>query len=226
MSPDELHALLGARRSVRQFRPDPVPRELILRVLEAAVLAPSASNQQPWRFFVIESAARRASLAAAVRNIVKVIVEHVPVESQPTLTAYGNYFTRFEDAPVVIAPLFRGLPLLGHLVDPAAPSTLKARIDHLEAQSGVVGASLAIENLLLSAHALGLGASLMTGPLLAEPELATILRVPRGWALVGLVPLGYPDEIPRPTERKALTHVVRFLDDDATDDHDQLRPRG
>ena len=226
MSPDDLHALLGARRSVRRFRPDPVPRALVTRLLEAAVLAPSASNQQPWRFFVIESAARRAELVAAVREVVKQVVEHVPADSRPTLASYGDYFTRFEDAPVVIAPLSRGLPLLGHLVDPFTPPELRARIVHVEAHSGVVGTSLALQNLLLTAHSLGLGASLMTGPLLAEPELAKILGAPRGWSLVGLVPVGYPDEAPRITDRKALAHVVRFLDDDAANEHDERRSPG
>lgn len=234
MSPDDLHALLGARRSVRRFRPEPVPRTLVNRLLEAAILAPSASNQQPWRFFVVESPSRRAELAAAVRAVVAQVVAHVPAESRPTLASYGDYFTRFEDAPVVIAPLCRGLPLLGHLVDPFTPPELRARIVHVEAHSGVVGTSLALENLLLSAHALGLGASLMTGPLLAEPELAQILAVPRGWSLVGLVPIGYPDEIPRVTERKSLAHVVRFLDreadaeagHDAGEEHDERRSSG
>ena len=234
MSPDDLHALLGARRSVRRFRPDPVPRRLVTRLLEAAVLAPSASNQQPWRFFVIESATRRAELVAAVREVVKQVVEHVPPESRPTLASYGDYFTRFEDAPVVIAPLSRGLPLLGRLVDPFTPPELRARIVHVESHSGVVGTSLALQNLLLTAHALGLGASLMTGPLLAEPELLQILGAPRGWSLAGLVPVGYPDEEPRPTERKALAHVVRFVDgdadgdadDDGAEEHDDRRPPG
>jgi nitroreductase len=211
---DELHARLSARRSVRRFRATPVPRELLQRVLEAAILAPSASNQQPWRFFVVTSAARRAALASAVRKVVNQIVEHVPPESQATFAAYGDYFTRFEDAPVVIAPLCRGLPLLGHLIDPFTPPELRARIVHVEAHSGVVGTSLALQNLLLAASSLGLGASLMSGPLLAEPELRELLQVPRAWSLVGLVPLGFPDEEPRATERKALAHVVRFLDDE------------
>lgn len=226
MIPDDLHALLASRRSVRRYRAEPVPRALLTRLLEAAVLAPSASNQQPWRFFVVESPVRRARLAEAVRAVVRDIVAHVPLESRPTLAAYGDYFTRFEDAPVIIAPLSRGLPLLGHLVDPLTPAELRVRIAHVEAHSGVVGTSLALENLLLTAHALGLGASLMTGPLLAEPALAQILGVPRGWSLTGLVPVGYPDEEPRPTDRKALAHVVRFLDDDASEKHDDRRSPG
>lgn len=226
MTADDLHALLAARRSVRRFRPEPLPRDLLVQLLEAAILAPSASNQQPWRFFVVESAARRAKLAAAVREVVRQIVVHVPAESQATFASYGDYFTRFEDAPAIIAPVSRGLPLLGHLIDPFTPPELRARIVHVEAHSGVVGTSLALENLLLTAQALGLGASLMTGPLLAEPELAKILGIPRGWSLLGLVPVGYPDEIPRPTDRKALAHVVRFLDDDRAEEHDDRRPPG
>jgi nitroreductase len=211
--PHQLFDLMQSRRSVRRFRPDPVPRELLAQLFEAAVTAPSASNKQPWRFFVISStdeAQRIPKMAAAVREATTRIAKHIPEESQSAFLAYGDYFTRFESAPSVIVPLCRALPVLSNLATSIDDPTrdVIARMEH---QSGVIGTSLAIQNLLLMAHALGLGASGMTGPLVAEPALRTILDVPSGWTIVSLIPVGFPAEEPNRPDRKSIDKVVRWL---------------
>ena len=203
--------LLRARRSVRRFRPDPVPRALVERVLEAAVTAPSASNKQPWRFFVVETRATIAAMAAAVREATARLEAAVPAESRAAFRAYGDYFTRFEGAPCVVVPAFRGHAVLSHLVADGGSQDDRALVATMERDSGLVGASLALMALLLAAHEAGLGASAMTGPLVAAPALRAILGVPATFGLVALVPLGFPDESPTPTDRKPLDKVVRWL---------------
>lgn len=207
----DLLELLRARRSVRRFEPRTVPRETILTLLEAAVAAPSASNKQPWRFLVIESRETIAKLAAAVREATTRIGRHIPESSQDAFRAYGDYFTRFEDAPVVIVPIHRALHVLSNLVDAALAPEDRAAIVAMEEDSGLVGTSLAVQNLLLMAHSLGLGASGMTGPLVAEPALRDILEVPPGWGIVALVPVGWPAETPTAPGRKSVEKVVRWL---------------
>jgi nitroreductase len=208
MKSDDLMELLRTRRSVRRFRPEPLPRETIERLLEAAILAPSASNKQPWRFLVVESRDRIERMAAEVREATARIAAHIPEESQPSFLAYGDYFTRFELAPVVIVPIHRPLSILSNLVEGGGE---RGAIVRMEEQSGLVGTSLALQNLLLMAHALGLGASAMTGPLVAEPALRGILEAPAGWGIVAFVAIGLPDEEPSPTARKAVDKVVRWL---------------
>lgn len=205
--------ILHARRSVRRFKPEPPPRALIEGLLEAAVSAPSASNKQPWRFLVIASRERIAALAAAVREAVARVAGHVEPASQAAFRAYGDYFTRFEAAPVVIVPLHRRLPLLSHLVDERLPADDRARVEALERDSGLIGTSLALMNLLLRAQSLGLGASGMTGPLLAVDRLRALLDVPPSWEVLALVPIGWPDEDPTPTARKPATVVTRWIED-------------
>src|SRR4051794_3132285 len=109
--------LLQSRRSVRRFQERPVDRETITQLLEAAIAAPSASNKQPWRFLVVESKETVARLAGAVREAVARIATHIPESSQDAFKAYGDYFTRFEHAPVVIVPIHRALHVLSNLVD-------------------------------------------------------------------------------------------------------------
>jgi nitroreductase len=203
--------LLARRRSVRCFKPEPPSDELVREVLRAATLAPSASNKQPWRFFVVKNRSVIATMAAAVRVAVEEIAQHVPADSEAAFRAYGDYFTRFEAAPVVIVPIHRGHAILSQLADPALPAGRAELIRVMERDSGLVGTSLALMNLLLAAHDLGLGASGMTGPLIAADALKTILGVPSSWGIVALVPIGYPDETPKVTQRKDVERVIRWI---------------
>jgi len=202
---------MRGRRSIRRFKPDAPPDEEIERLLEAAVTAPSASNKQPWRFFVVSDRERIAAMASAVRDAVATIAQHVPEESVEAFRRYGDYFTRFEGAPVVIVPIHRGHRVLSGLVSEDLDEELRRRVAEMERNSGLVATSLAVQNLLLSAHARGLGASVMTGPLVAVDALTRILAVPTGWGMVALVPVGYPDEDPVAPGRKDLGKVVRWL---------------
>lgn len=209
--PRPLSSLLGTRRSVRRFKPEPPPDDLLRTLIEHAVTAPSASNKQPWRFFIVTDRAVIDAMAAAVRAAVETIAAHVSPASEEAFRKYGDYFTRFEEAPVVIVPIHRGHRVLSHLVGDDLDLRLRENITAMERDSGLVGTSLALMNLLLAAHDLGLGASGMTGPLVAVHELAEILGVPASWGIVALVPVGYPDETPRPTARKPVDKVIRWI---------------
>jgi nitroreductase len=211
MTRPAIYEAMRERRSVRRFKPDPVSRDVVTSLIEAAITAPSASNKQPWRFLVVEDRARIERMAAAVREATALVSSHIPEASQPSFRAYGDYFTRFENAPAVIVPIHRAMSVLSNLVDDALDAQTRGTIRHMEEQSGLVGTSLALMNLLLMAHAVGLGASGMTGPLVAEPALRAILEVPDGWGIVALVPIGWPAEDPVPTDRKPVDKAIRWL---------------
>lgn len=206
-----LDELFRGRRSVRTFSPEPVPEATILELLDLAITAPSASNKQPWRFLVVTSPSTIRAMADAVREARARILDATPEASRPSIAAYGDYFTRFEGAPCVVVPIHRPLTILSSLTEGHLPADDHAAIARMEAESGLVGVSLAVMQLLLAAHARGLGASGMTGPLIARARIAEILGVPAGWDIALLVPLGYPAETPAPTERKSAERVTRFL---------------
>jgi nitroreductase len=207
-----LQSLLASRRSVRRFKPEAPPRADIERLIEAAVTAPSASNKQPWRFFVVTRRALIHQLAADVRESVERIAGHVEPASVDSFRAYGDYFTRFEGAPVVIVALYRGLTVLSNLVDARLPDADRARIDAMERTSGLMGVAMALENLLLMAHEMGLGASGMTGPLVAADRIRALLDIPPSWEVAALVPVGYAAETPPPTDRKAADKVTTWME--------------
>lgn len=203
---------MRARRSVRRFTAEVPDRALIERVLAAATTAPSASNKQPWRFLVVTNRALIDRAAAAVREAVDRVSAHVPPALEPAFRAYGDYFTRFETAPVVIVALFRTLTVLSNLVDAKLPPGDVTRIATMERDSGLIGTALALQNLMLMAHTLGLGTSGMTGPLVAADALRTLFELTPSWEIAALVPLGFPADVPPATSRKPLGRVVEWLE--------------
>ena len=85
----------------------------------------------------------------------------------------------------------------------------------MEFNSGLISTSLAVQNLMLYAHSLGLGTSCMTGPLVAVREIKALLQIPESWQVAACVPVGYPAEAPQPVARKPVAAVVRWTDREA-----------
>ena len=82
----------------------------------------------------------------------------------------------------------------------------------MERDSGLIGSAMAMQNLLLMAADTGLGASGMTGPLIADDQIRRILDIAPSWELAALIPVGYPAEEPPPTERKPAERVVTWIE--------------
>jgi nitroreductase len=214
VSPNELLEFMRQRRSVRRFTDQPVADEAVNLLVTAATTAPSASNKQPWRFLAVTDPDRIRRMADAVREATARIAAHVEPDCRASFEAYGDYFTRFESAPLVLIVLHRKLTLLSNLVDQALPPADRAAIEAMERDSGLMGAAMALDQLLLMAHALGLGASGMTGPLVAGGALRAALDLQPSWEIAALAPVGWPDEAPPPTNRKPAAAVLRWLDRD------------
>lgn len=209
------------RRSVRRFSDKPIERPIIERLMQLATSAPSASNKQPWRFVIVRDRAVISAMASAVREEIHRVLDNMDESGVEAFRSYGEYFTRFEAAPCVIAPTCRATPILSQLVKPSLDEATRQRIIAMEHKSASVSTALAIENLLLAAPQLGLGASPLTGPLLAAHRLSELMKIPASWDLLALIAVGYPDEEPRKTERKPVDSVLRWIDgDDGDRTHD------
>lgn len=161
--PADFIELIKSRRSVRRFRPDPIPDELVRKLLEAGHWAPSANNSQPWRFILLKSPEVRRKVAE--------------------VASWGSFLA---EAPLGIAVV----------VDPKASS------------HPVEDGAAATQNILLAAHALGLGACWIGSYGSAwEGEAKNVLGVPEGLRLLSVVAVGYPAERPKSSRRK-LESVV------------------
>jgi nitroreductase len=204
--------LMQNRRSIRKFKPEKLDHALIHELIEMAATAPSASNHQPWRFFIVENPNTIDAMSDAVQTAIDTIVTSIEPQYMENFTKYGDYFTRFNQAPTVIVPAFRELQVLSNMIDGEIAEELKRNIFTMEFNSGLVSTALAVQNLLLYAHSKGLGASCMTGPMVAMKQIKTLLEIPGAWQIACFIPIGYPDEDPPLNPRKSAQSVIRWVD--------------
>ena len=195
------HTFLRGRYSVRKFLPQPVPREVLERILETTTWSPSAHNQQPWRFVVMESTEIRERLGAALG---KRLEQALISEGMDAETAHG----RSERSRLRIA----GAPLGILLCLDAEAIPFEENIERRahEYQMAVQSVALAGGTLLLAAHAEGLEGVWLCAPLF-QPELVRqVLDLPESWHPQGLLLVGAPDEQPQPRSRLPWQDVTVF----------------
>jgi 5,6-dimethylbenzimidazole synthase len=180
----QLRALLAWRRDVRRFKRDPLPADLVERLIATACLAPSVGLSEPWRFVLVEDAARRRAVRA--------LFEACNAEA---LKDYANEAARryatlklagLDDAPVQLAVFAdRSTPQGSGLGRRTMPETIEYSV------------VVAIYTLWLAARAEGVGVGWVS--ILEPAALTTILDVPPDWRLVGYLCLGLPereDDVP------------------------------
>ena len=178
------------RRSIREFKQKPIPKELIKKIIQAASLAPSGGNQRNWHFIVIKSPHLKENLRQAVVNrIAEICLKIRSPRAEREFKSYSEYFTFFADAPIVIAAIMKPY------------DSLTARIlerygmgSDYGSTAGIQSVAASIENLLLAITDLGLGACWMTGPLIAKEALENILKIEKPSQLLALIPVGYPKD--------------------------------
>ena len=208
----DLFDFIQGRKSIRRFKQTPVPDEDIKKILDAGRRAPSANNTQPWSFLVVKNCTVLKQMADAARQMIDRMIPYAESEKQAQrLAAYkGDYYTFFENAPVVIAVLMEGydagtdrvLAKMGH-----SPEDIK----RLRPLPGLQSVAAAIENMLLAIHALGYGSCWMTGPLVAQEAFEKLLGFGKEKSIVALLPMGVPDENPPARPRKPLEEIMRVI---------------
>ncbi|MBN2542271.1 nitroreductase family protein [bacterium] len=176
--------VLETRRSVRRFKPDPVPAEKLEHILDLAAWAPSAMNSQNWKFIVIKGEKVeqiRGISSRAFKEHVKKELEKVFEKYPQVIEATGKYFKTLGNAPVVIC-VYRGETVEGLIPD-------------------VESVAAATQNLVLAAHSTGLAACWMTGILPLADEINKVTGE-TGMALQAIVTIGYSAMEAQPPKRK------------------------
>ena len=178
---------IKTRRSIRKYKSTPVGDKTIGLVLEAARWAPSWVNSQCWRFIVVRDSSIKDKLAGAL----------IGVSDKPNRATEA-----IRNAPVAIVACAE-LGKSGYSArEPRQPITDKSEFWYM------FDVALAMQNLVLVAHSLGLG-TVYIGAFDAK-KVATILGVPEGFCVVSMTPLGYPDEEPPIRPRKELSGIVFY----------------
>ncbi len=195
-----LDDLIRGRRSIRRYLPAPLPSGLIERLIETAVHAPSAHNRQPWRFLVLEDAAGKTRLAGAMGARLRADRLADGDAADAIEQDVAKSLARITGAPAVVVACFT-LADMDRYPD--------ARRAEAERMMAVQGTAMALQNLLLLAHAEGLGACWMCAPLFCPDTVKGALTLPADWEPQALVTLGYPATPGRKRERRPLAEIVR-----------------
>jgi len=191
----DLFEIMRTTRSMRRLKPDPVPRALLTQVLEAGTCAASGGNMQSWRFLVITDPAVKAAAGAYYRQAWHEAVAPRYRAGPPApgmsaerfarmLTAAEHLADHIHEAPVWIVPCLAGPRGSGASIFPA------------------------VQNMLLAARALGLGATLTTLYLRHEAEAEAAMGIPDGYHSYAILPVGFPLGKFGPVRRAPLADVV------------------
>ena len=197
-----LFEALHTMRAMRRLRPDPVPDELIKKIINAGLGAPSGGDVQHWRFIVVKDAAIKKQIQLRYKKALDQVLPRyqsnppppgkTEEQKQRMLKAVVYLTEHFHEAPVLI---------VGCLVGDFAASIGLAKMS---------GASIypAVQNMLLAARGLGLGATLTTRHLIFEKEVNDILGLPDNAETFAILPIGYPVGKFGPVSRRPLEEVT------------------
>jgi nitroreductase len=192
------------RRTIRDFEDLKIDRATIEKIVEAGIHAPSASNHQNWRFLAIDNQDTLNQLVELVKENKKIITKSLEGQEKEIIDSYGDYFTRFNKAPVVIF-LFRKVNRsLTRICQSKINEDILKDINDMEESSSLLNVGMVLQNMMLYAHDIGVGSSCLTGPLIAKKSLEQFLKTPSVWALSALLALGYSKETPKSPGRKKI----------------------
>jgi nitroreductase len=197
---NDLFEIVQTTRAMRRLKPDPVPDELIRRILEAGVCAANGGNTQRWRFLVIKDAKIKKQVQGYYKKAFDEVVGPRYLSSAPPPGVSRERYTR-QHAAVEY--------LTGHFHE--APVWIVACLDEGTATpTRSSGASIypAVQNMLLAARALGLGSTLTTRHLLHEKDAEAALGLPPGVHSYAILPIGYPMGRFGPVGRGPLADIV------------------
>jgi nitroreductase len=196
-----LQEAMETQRAIRRLKPDPVEDALVLRLIELAIKAPTGSNAQNWEFIVVRDPQVKAGLARLNRQVwgiygrIARFVSRGKPRNQKIADAVQWQADHFEEIPVIIVACLKGryLPFI-----------------HLSTATYFGSIFPAVQNLLLAARAVGLGAALTTIPIWNLVAARRILGMPWKVTPCAVIPLGWPMGHYGPTTRKPIGEVVSY----------------
>ncbi len=195
------------RRSTRSFKRIPVPDEMILEMLEAARLAPSASNNQPWRFVVVTDNEEKKELRKICFN--QSFIEDAGVDfvfcADPSSYSADSRRRRIQEA------VDSGLISEGNLSDSTLQRYNAMAADEPDLSSLLTPLTantyIAVEHMVLMATALGLG-SCWVGGISSYKEIRDMLKIARGILVLGVLAVGYTDIEPKARPHHTLEKIL------------------
>lgn len=198
---DLLYGVIRERRSVRQYRTVVPDRAVLERLFEAAAMAPSAHNSQPWRFYVTGNESAKFRLAAAMGARLAQDRNADGDDAEAIKRDVARSFARIVGAPVLI---------LVCLTVEGMDAYRDAARDRAEFLMAAQSTAMATQNLLLAAHAEGLGCCWLCAPLFCPDAVRAALPIPADWQPQALLTLGVPAGSGRLKPRRPIAQFVTY----------------
>ena len=195
----DLHNFLRTRRSIRRFKPDLVPDSVIENILTTATFAPSAHHRQPWRFVVMTDLSAKEKLADAMAQDFERDSQRDGLPAEKIQSQIKRSKERITSAPAAI------LLCLDMSEMDTYPDEKRSKAETMMAVQSVAAAGM---QLLLAAHAEGLGGVWACWPLFAQETIQKTLNLSEAWEPQGMFFVGYPVDIPEARERKPLDEII------------------
>ncbi len=179
------------RTSVRRYRPDPVPRHILERLLDCAVRAPNHKLTEPWRFAVLTGGAkaRLADIRAGHR-----LKRYENPGSEEARTRAEKARRDTMESPAIVVVMAR------------------TSEDEITREEDYAAVMMATANFMTAAQSLGLGTYLKTGGVMRDPGLAELVDLPAGYRVAGVLSVGYPAEAATPRRRRAAGDLTTWLE--------------
>lgn len=208
MLKDDLIDIIKNRRSIRKFTCEIVSDDDIYRLIEAARYAPSNNNRQPWKFIVLRNEGKKNAIIDAVKIKISFFKEALKNEELPAIIdSYKEYLLFIKDAPVLIFALYKNPPavVMEFIKEHKFNALVNMTLNEL------ISASMAVQNILLTAHSLGLGTCCTTGPLIAAPEIKIILDIRPPFEIASIIALGHYVQTPEAPVRKSVQDIIEVI---------------
>ena len=195
----DLFEIIESTRAMRRLKPDPVPDELIAKILRAGSCAPNGGNTQKWRFLIIKDPKIKKAVQVWYKKAFDEVIGPRYKSSAPPPGVTKEKYLRQHAAVEYLTDHFHEAPvwIVACLEDGATPNRM-------------AGSSIypAVQNMVLAARALGLGTTLTTRHMLFEKEADAALGLPSGVHSYAILPIGYPMGKFGPVGRGPLGNIV------------------
>ncbi len=195
-----LQRLVQGRRSIRRYTGEPIADDVLDAILEAAMWAPSAHNRQPWRFCVVTSDATKQRLSAAMGERWRADLSADGADPAFIERRVAISHARITGAAALIVAAVSMVEM------DVYPDPARSEAEWIMA---VQSTALACQNLLLAAHAQGLGACWMCAPLFVPELVTSVLDLPDDWRPQALITLGVPAETKTKERAPLASRVIR-----------------
>ena len=195
----DLFETIETCRAMRRLKPDPVPDEMIVKILRAGICAPNGGNSQKWRFLVIKDRRIKQAVQGWYKKAFDEVIGPRYLNSEPPPGVTKERYLRQHSAVAYLTDHFH-----------EAPVWIVACLEDGPNPNRAAGSSIypAVQNLLLACRAYGLGACLTTLHLMYEEPIAHLLGLPDNAETMALIPIGWPAAKFGPVKRVPVAEVA------------------